>query len=197
MNFSKTSDAVRDFKRGKFVIVLDEKQRENEADLIIAAEKITPSKVNFMITQARGLVAVPMLGTRLDELKIPLMTENNSEFTGCAFTVSVDAKKGTTTGISAYDRAKTIRALIDKKTRPNDLARPGHIFPLRSDKKGLRARQGHTEASMELCRLANLYPAAVICEIIGKNGEMMKIAELKKFASRYNLRIIEIHQLKK
>ena len=195
MTFSKIKDAISDFKKGKFVIVIDDKHRENEADLVLAAEKCSPEKINFMIKNARGLVCVPMLGKRLDELKLPLMTKINTEFTKTAFTISVDAKKGATTGISAYDRAKTIKALIDKNTKPSDLARPGHIFPLRCEEIGLRKRAGHTEAAIELCKLAKLYPAAVICEIIGENGRMAKMPELKKFAKKYNLKIIRIRDL--
>lgn len=195
MPFSKVKDIINDFKKGRFVIVIDDKHRENEADLILAAEKVTPEKINFMIKNARGLVCVPMLGQRLDKLGIPLMTQTNTGFTKCAFTVSVDAKRGTTTGISAYDRAKTIKALIDKKTKPGDLARPGHIFPLRHDKRGLKKRHGHTEAAIELCKLANLYPAAVICEIIGENGKMAKMPEIRKLAEKWDLRIVRIREL--
>jgi len=195
MIFSKIQDAVNDFKKGKFVIVIDDKHRENEADLVIAAEKITPQKINFMIKHARGLVCVPMLGKRLDELRLPLMTKINTEFTKCAFTVSVDAKKGTTTGISAFDRAKTIKALIGKNTKPSDLAKPGHVFPLRCDEKGLSKRAGHTEAAIELTKLDKLYPAAVICEIIGENGKMAKMPEIKRFAKKWNLKIIRIKDI--
>ncbi|MBI2659391.1 3,4-dihydroxy-2-butanone-4-phosphate synthase [Candidatus Woesearchaeota archaeon] len=195
MAFSKIKSAVDDFRNGKFVIVVDDKHRENEADLVLAAEKVAPQKINFMIKHARGLVCVPMLGKRLDELKLPLMTKINTEFTKCAFTISVDSKKGTTTGISAFDRAKTIKALIGKNTKPNDLARPGHVFPLRCDSKGLTKRAGHTEAAIELCKLAGLYPAAVICEIIGENGRMAKMPEIKRFAKKWNLRIIRIRDL--
>lgn len=194
MAFSNVKDAVKDFKQGRFVIVIDDKNRENEADLVLAAEKVAPEKINFMIKNARGLVCVPMLGKRLDELKLPLMAKRNTEFTKCAFTVSVDAKNGTT-GISAFDRAKTIKALIGKKTKPGDLAMPGHIFPLRCGKNGLRKREGHTEAAIELANLANIYPAAVICEIVGENGKMAKMPELKRFAGRYNLRMIRIKDL--
>ena len=197
MTFSTIKEAIYDFKKGKFLIVVDDKHRENEGDLVLAAEKVSPEKINFMIKNARGLVCVPMLGKRLDELKLPLMAKINTEFTKCAFTVSVDAKKGTTTGISAFDRAKTIKALIDKKTKPSDLARPGHIFPLRCEEEGLRKRAGHTEAAIELCRLANLYPAAVICEIIGENGRMARMGEVKKFAEKYRLKIISIAHLQK
>ena len=195
MQFSNVQDAVNDFRKGRFVIVIDDRHRENEADLVLAAEKVTPDKINFMIKNARGLVCVPMLGKRLDELKLPLMTRKNTEFTKCAFTISVDAKKGATTGISAYDRAKTIKALIDNKTKPSDLAKPGHVFPLRCDEKGLSKRAGHTEAAIELCRLANLYPAAVICEIIGENGKMAKIPEVKRMANKFGLRIMRVREL--
>ena len=195
MPFFKIKDAISDFKKGKFVIVIDDRHRENEADLILAAEKCSPEKINFMIKHARGLVCVPVLDKRLDELELPLMTKINTEFTKCAFTVSVDAKKGATTGISAFDRAKTIKALIDKKTKPDDLAKPGHVFPLRCEEKGLSKRAGHTEAAIELCKLADLYPAAVICEIIGESGKMAKMPELKKLAEKYGLKIIRIRDL--
>lgn len=195
MAFSKISEVINDFKKGKFLIVIDDKYRENEADLVIAAEKVTPQKINFMIKNGRGLVCVPMLGQRLDELNIPLMTQTNTEFTKCAFTISVDAKKGTTTGISAFDRAETIKALIDKNTKPDDLARPGHIFPLRCDEIGLSTRKGHTEAAIELTKLAGLYPAAVICEIIGENGRMARMPELRGFAEKHDLKIIRVRDL--
>ena len=195
MPFSKIKSAINDFKKGKFVIVIDDKPRENEADLVLAAEKVTPQKINFMIKYARGLVCAPMLGKRLDELKLPLMTKVNTGFTKCAFTVSVDAKKATTTGISAFDRAKTIKALINKNTKTSDLAKPGHIFPLRCDNNGLKNRQGHTEAAIELTKLANLYPAAVICEIIGENGKMARAQELKRFAKKHDLKVIKINDL--
>jgi 3,4-dihydroxy 2-butanone 4-phosphate synthase/GTP cyclohydrolase II len=187
--------AISDFRKGKFVIVVDDKHRENEADLILAAEKTTPDKINFMIKNARGLVCVPMLGKRLDELKLRQMTKVNTEFHKCKFTVSADYKYGTTTGISAFDRAKTIKALISKKTKPSDLLRPGHVFPLKCDGKGLNKRAGHTEASIEMCRLAKLYPAAVICEIIGENGRMAKMPELKRFAKKHKLKVISIGEL--
>ena len=196
MIFSNIADAVNDFKKGKFVIVIDDKHRENEADLVLAAEKATPEKINFMIKHARGLICVPMLGKRLEQLKVPLVAKINTEFTKCAFTISVDAKKGTTTGISAFDRAKTIKALINKNTKPSDLAKPGHVFPLRCDEHGLKKRFGHTEAAIELSKLAKLYPAAVICEIIGENGKMAKMPELKRMAKKYNLKIIKIEELK-
>lgn len=192
---SLIKSAINDFKKGKFVIVIDDKHRENEADLVLAAEKVSPEKINFMIKYARGLVCVPMLGKRLDELKLAQMTKVNTEFHKCKFTVSVDYKYGTTTGISAFDRAKTIKALINDKTKPNDLLKPGHIFPLKADGKGLSKRAGHTEAAIELCRFAKLYPAAVICEIIGENGKMAKMPELKRFARKHKLKIIRIRDL--
>ncbi|MBI2657784.1 3,4-dihydroxy-2-butanone-4-phosphate synthase [Candidatus Woesearchaeota archaeon] len=195
MDFSNIKSTIGDFKKGKFVVVVDDEHRENEADLVLAAEKTTPEKINFMIKNARGLVCVPMLGKRLDELELPMMVKKNTEFTKCAFTVSVDAKKGTTTGISAYDRARTIKALVDSRTKPSDLARPGHVFPLRCDSKGLTSRPGHTEASIELCRLAGLYPAAVICEIVGENGKMARMPEVRRMAKKFNLKVIRINDL--
>ena len=195
MIFSTINGAVQGFKKGKFIIVIDDRHRENEADLVLAAEKVTPEKINFMIKYARGLVCVPMLGKRLDELKLPLMAKINTGLHKTKFTLSVDYKKGTTTGISAFDRAKTIKALINIKTKPNDLAKPGHIFPLKCDERGLNKRAGHTEAAIELCRLAKLYPAAVICEIIGEDGKMAKLPELKRMANKFNLEIVRIKDL--
>jgi len=195
MKHSNFKDAVNDFKKGNFVIIVDEKRRENEGDLVLAAEKVTPEKINFMIKHARGLVCVPMLGKRLDELKLHPMADVNTELHECKFTVSVDCKKGTTTGISAFDRAGTIKALIGKKTKPDDLAKPGHIFPLRCDEGGLTKRAGHTEAAIELCRLAGMYPAAVICEIVGENGKMAKMGELKTMAKKWKMNILKINDL--
>lgn len=195
MTNSNLEAAVEDFKKGKFVIVIDDKHRENEADLVLAAEKVTPEKINFMIKYARGLVCIPMLGKRLDELKLPPMTNVNTELHGCKFTVSVDYRHGTTTGISVFDRTRTIKALIDKKTKSSDLAKPGHVFPLRCDSKGLSKRTGHTEAAIELCKLANLYPAAVICEIIWEDGRMAKMHEIKRMAKKWDLKIISMKDL--
>jgi len=195
MTNSNLEAAISEFKKGKLIIVIDEKHRENEGDLVLAAQFVTPEKINFMIKHARGLVCVPMLGKRLDELKLPPMTKINTELHKCKFTVSVDCKYGTTTGISAYDRAKTIKALIDKKTKPDDLAKPGHIFPLRCDDGGLGKRMGHTEACIKLCKLAGLYPTAVLCEIISDNGKMAKLPELKKMAKKWNIHIITISAL--
>jgi len=195
MTHSNLKAAINDFKKGKFVILIDDKSRENEADLVLAAEKVIPEKINFMIKYARGLVCVPMLGKRLDELKLLQMAKVNTELHKTKFTVSVDYKKGTTTGISTYDRAKTIKALIDKNTKPNDLAKPGHIFPLRCDSRGLSKRAGHTEAAIELCKLSRMYPAAVICEIIGENGRMAGMVELMRFAKKFELNIIRIRDI--
>ena len=195
MTFSNIKEAIKDFRKGKFLIVIDYKAREDEADLVIAAEKAIPERINFMIKYARGLVCVPMLKKRLDELKLKPMTLANTELHGCKFTVSVDSKNGTTTGISAFDRAKTIKALIDKKSKPSDFAKPGHIFPLLCDARGLNKRAGHTEAAIELCKLAKLYPAAVICEIVGEDGRIAGIDELKKFGKKWKLKIIRIRDL--
>ncbi|MBI1936213.1 3,4-dihydroxy-2-butanone-4-phosphate synthase [Candidatus Woesearchaeota archaeon] len=195
MPFSNIKKAIEDFKRGKFVIVVDDKHRENEADLVLAAEKATPEKINFMIKKARGLICIPMLKKRLDELKLPPMTDVNTELHGCKFTISVDSRKGTTSGISAFDRAKTVRALVDKKTKPEELAKPGHVFPLICDEGGLKKRPGHTEAAIELCKLAGVYPAAVICEIVGEDGRMAKINEIIRMSGAFGFKVISIKNL--
>jgi 3,4-dihydroxy 2-butanone 4-phosphate synthase/GTP cyclohydrolase II len=194
MELSKVKEAIEDIKKGKFIIIVDDRQRENEGDIVIAAEKITGEKLNFMITHGKGLVCMPIIGSRLDELKIPLMTEENTEVTKCQFTVSVDAKD-VSTGISAFDRALTIKTILDKKTKPEDLLRPGHIFPLRYNGNGILTRQGHTEAAVDIVKLANLYPAAVICEIINDNGTMARLDDLKKFSKKHNLKMIMIRDL--
>ncbi len=186
--------AIKDFKEGKFIIIADDENRENEGDLAIAAEKIDGEKVNFMIKEGRGLVCMPIIGSRLDELNIPLMTKVNTEITKCAFTVSVDGKTAGT-GISAFDRAMTIKTILDKKTRPEGMARPGHIFPLRYEEGGVLKRAGHTEASVDIAKLAGLYPAAVICEIINDDGRMAGSEDLEKFAEEHNLRIVKINDL--
>jgi 3,4-dihydroxy-2-butanone 4-phosphate synthase len=195
--FEKIEQAIKELQRGDFIILIDDENRENEGDLVIAAEKVTPSKINYLIKNGRGLVCIPMLGERLDQLKLPLMItdSNNTENTKCAFTISVDAKKATTTGISAFDRSTTVKALINPETKPEDLARPGHLFPIRVNDKGVLEREGHTEASVELCKLAGLYPASVICEIIKDNGEMAKLEDLEEFAKHHKLSIYTIHDL--
>lgn len=194
MALSKVEDAIDQIKKGKFIIIVDGRQRENEGDLVIAAEKINADKVNFMIKHGRGLVCMPIISSRLDELKIPLMAETNTEVTKCAFTVSVDGKN-VATGISAFDRALTIKAVLDKNTKPEDLLRPGHMFPLRCGEGGVLARPGHTEAAVDIVKLAGLYPAAVICEIINDDGTMARLKDLEKFSRKYNLKIIRIKDL--
>ncbi|MDW8404266.1 bifunctional 3,4-dihydroxy-2-butanone-4-phosphate synthase/GTP cyclohydrolase II [Chloroflexus sp.] len=197
MPFASVADAIADFRAGKFVIIVDAEDRENEGDLAIAAEFASPQAINFMAREGRGLICVAMTGERLDELRLPLMvppTENTTRF-GTAFTVSVEARRGVTTGISAFDRATTIRTLIDPATRPEDLARPGHVFPLRAAVGGVLARPGQTEASLDLARLAGLYPAAVICEIMNPDGTMARLPELTTFAAQHGLKILPITEL--
>lgn len=177
------------------MIVVDDENRENEGDFIVAAEKITPKLVNFMAQHGRGLICVALTAKRLEELDIPVMVSDNTALHGTPFAISVDSKIGTTTGISAFDRARTIKALIDKKTKPDDLARPGHIFPLRATEGGVLRRAGHTEASVDLARLAGLYPAGVLCEIMDSDGRMAKFPRLKKIARKFNLKIITIRDL--
>jgi 3,4-dihydroxy 2-butanone 4-phosphate synthase/GTP cyclohydrolase II len=195
MGFAKIEEAIEDFKKGKFLIVVDDEDRENEGDLVTSAELITPEKINFMVKEGRGLVCLPIIGKRLDELKIHPMVHDASDILDTAFTVSIDAKKGTTTGISAHDRAITIKAVIDPETRPEDLARPGHIFPLRANEGGVLRRAGHTEAAVDLARLSGLYPAGVICEIMNEDGTMARLKDLEEFAVLHNLKIISIADL--
>ena len=195
MTLSKIEEAISDIKRGKFVIVVDDESRENEGDLVLAAEKATANKINYMITHARGLVCVPIVRERLEQLKIPPMI-NHNEINRCMFTMSVDYKHGTTTGISAADRAATIKALVDKNSKHEDFAMPGHMFPLIYREGGVLAREGHTEASVDLARLAGLYPAAVICEIINEDGTMAKLPDLIEFSKKHNnMKIISIADL--
>ena len=195
MPLSTIAEAVADYRAGKFVIVVDDEDRENEGDLAIAAEMITPEAVNFMAKHARGLICVALPGWRLDELRIPLMvTENTSPF-GTAFCVTVEAKGRVTTGISAHDRAATIQALVDPASKPEDFVRPGHTFPLRYQEGGVLVRAGQTEASVDLARLAGLYPAGVICEIMSDDGTMARLPELEVFADKHGIRIISVAQL--
>jgi 3,4-dihydroxy-2-butanone 4-phosphate synthase len=195
MTLATVDEAIKDLQRGHFIIVVDDETRENEGDLVIAAEKITPSRVNFMIKKAGGLICVPMEGKRLDELKLPLMVPDcdNTEITRCKFTVSVDLKNGRSTGISAQDRCNTIKALVDGKAE--DFARPGHIFPLRYAEAGVLEREGHTEAAVDLCKIAGLNPTAVICEILKEDGDTAKLDDLKEYANKHNLKIISIEDL--
>lgn len=195
MLFAEIEEAIKDFKEGKFLVVVDDEDRENEGDLIASAELVTPEKVNFMAKEGRGLICLPVIGKRLDELKIDPMVHDSTDILDTAFTVSIDAKEGTTTGISAHDRATTIRAVLNPKTRAEDLARPGHVFPLRANEGGLLSRAGHTEAAVDLARMAGLYPAGVICEIMNEDGSMARLPNLKEFAKKHNLKIISIADL--
>jgi len=192
---SNILDAIEAFKRGEIIIVTDDEDRENEGDFVMAAEKVTLQKIAFIVKHSSGLITVPMSGKRLDELGLPMMVNDNTDAHCTAFTVSVDYKKGTTTGISAADRAATIKALINPKTKSHDLARPGHIFPLRAREGGVLKRAGHTEASVDLARLAGLNPAGVICEIVKDDGSMARMPDLTKFAKKHKLQIITIQDL--
>ena len=192
MPTATVDEAIADIRAGKMVIIVDDEDRENEGDLAMAAEQITPSAINFMATYGRGLICVPMLGDRLDQLRLPMMTHENTARLGTAFTVSVDVLNGATTGISAYDRAATVRALIDPHTRPEDLGKPGHIFPLRYMGGGVLKRAGQTEASVDLTRMSGQYPAAVICEIIRDDGRMARMPDLEEFAGLHDLKIVTV-----
>jgi 3,4-dihydroxy 2-butanone 4-phosphate synthase/GTP cyclohydrolase II len=195
MTFASIEEAIAEIKAGKFVIVVDDESRENEGDLIMAAEKVTPEAINYMAVHARGLICAPMTGQRLDELDIPLMVDENTSAHTTAFTVAVEAKHGVTTGISAADRATTIRTLIDPKSKPCDIARPGHIFPLRAREGGVLVRAGHTETTVDLARLAGLYPAGVCCEIMNEDGSMARLPQLEQLAKKLNLIIISVADL--
>lgn len=192
---ARIEDALKDVKKGKPIIVVDDESRENEGDFIVAAKKITPKIVNFMAQQGRGLICATLLGERLKALNIPIMVDEITALHGTQFTVSVDAKRGTTTGSSAFDRAKTVKVLVDKKSKPSDLARPGHIFPLRAVDGGVLRRAGHTEASVDLARIAGFYPAGVLCEIMDDDGRMARLPALRRIAKRFRLKIISIQDL--
>ena len=193
--FDSIESVLADIRRGKMVIVVDDADRENEGDLILAAEKATPQNVGFMVRHTSGVVCVPMEGADLDRLHLPLMTQQNAERMRTAYTISVDAAQGVSTGISAADRAHTIRLLAQAKTRPDDLVRPGHIFPLRYREGGVLRRAGHTEAGVDLARLAGLQPAAVIAEIVNDDGAMARLPQLLKFAKKHKLKITSIADL--
>jgi 3,4-dihydroxy 2-butanone 4-phosphate synthase/GTP cyclohydrolase II len=195
MPFAKIEDAISAIRNGEMVIVVDDEQRENEGDIIVAAEKATLEHISFMVRYCSGIICVPMEGERLEHLNLPLMAPDNSESMGTAFTISVDARHNTTTGISAADRAETIRTLIHADSKPNDLARPGHIFPLRSIPGGVLRRAGHTEASVDLARMAGLYPAGVVCEVVNEDGTMARLPELETFAQEHGLLLISIADL--
>jgi 3,4-dihydroxy 2-butanone 4-phosphate synthase/GTP cyclohydrolase II len=195
MPFDRIEEAIREIRGGKMVIVVDDEDRENEGDLTMAAERVSPEAINFMAKHGRGLICVSLPGQRLDELKIPLMVPENTSRFETAFCVSVEARRGVTTGVSTQDRATTIRALVDPRTRPDDLKRPGHIFPLRAKEGGVLARAGQTEAALDLSRLAGLYPAGVICEIMNEDGSMARVPQLFEFAARHDFRIITVKDL--
>ncbi len=192
---SNIESAINDFKKGKIVIVVDDEDRENEGDMIFSAEKTTPELLNFLVKNAGGLICVPMMGNRIEELGIDMMTNNNTALHETAFTVSVDYLVGTTTGISVFDRHKTIKALIDPNTKSSALGKPGHIFPLKAEEGGVLKRAGHTEATVDLARLAGNYPAGVLCEVLKENGEMARLPELIKIAKKFNLRLISVRDL--
>lgn len=193
--FDDINEAVRDIRRGGMAVVVDDEDRENEGDLVMAAAKATPQAVNFMAKHARGLICVSLPDSRCRDLDLPPQTQGNTALHGTAFTVSVDARRGTTTGISAHDRAATIKALIDPRTKPSDLARPGHVFPLRTVQGGVLRRAGHTEAASDLARLAGLYPSGVLCEIMSEDGSMARGGELYSFARQHRLPIVTVKDL--
>src|SRR3954451_9457610 len=193
--FASIDEAIDAFRAGKMIIVVDDEDRENEGDLTIAAEKITPDAINFMARYGCGLICVPMTESRLSELDLPQMVGENTARLGTAFSVSVDARGVTSTGVSASDRAATVLAMIDQRTRPSDLVRPGHMFPLKARDGGVLVRAGQTEAAVDLARIAGLYPAGVICEILNEDGTMSRVPELTKFARRHKLPMITIADL--
>lgn len=193
--FATIEEAIDEIRRGRIVIVVDDADRENEGDFVMAAEKATPEAINFMVTHGRGIVCMPAAGERLDALGIPLMVEQNRESHGTAFAVSIDAREGTTTGTSAHDRATTIRTAADPRTRPDDLRMPGHVFPLRAKPGGVLERAGHTEAAVDLARLAGLQPVGALCEVLNPDGSMARLPELVRIAREHGLRIISIADL--
>ncbi len=189
------AQAIEDVRKGKFVIIVDDECRENEGDLVIAAQDITPAKVNFMLKYGKGLICVPMIKLRLRELELPIMVGNNEEATKCIFTVSADARRGISTGISAKDRATTISLLANKKSTAMDFVRPGHVFPLMAQEGGLLKRKGHTEASLELCHLGGKQPAAAICEILNDDGTMARMPQLRRFGRKHGITLLTIREL--
>jgi 3,4-dihydroxy 2-butanone 4-phosphate synthase / GTP cyclohydrolase II len=195
MEFATIPEAIKDIKAGKFIIIVDDENRENEGDLAIAAEKVTPEAINFMAKHARGLICLPIIGHRLDELRVPLMVQDNTAKFSTAFGVSVEAKHKTSSGISAHDRAATVKAVLDSKTKPEDLARPGHMFPIRAREGGVLVRAGHTEAIVDLARFAGLYPAGVICEIMNEDGTMARLPQLEAMADKFGIKIVSIADL--
>ncbi len=195
MKSTSIEEGIEAVRRGDFVLVVDDEDRENEGDLIIAAERVTSDKIAFMVRHTSGLICLPMMGERLDDLDLPLMVLENTDSHKTAFTVSVDFLHGTTTGISAADRTATILAMVDPRTTPSDLARPGHIFPLRYRRGGVLVRPGHTEAAVDLARLAGLYPAGVLCEVVNEDGTMARGPQLAEFAEEHAIPLITIRDL--
>jgi len=195
MQFNTIEEAIDDIRNGKMVILVDDEDRENEGDLTMAAEMITPEAINFMATHGRGLICLSLTPERVEHLQLPMMTTDNTSSFGTAFTISIEAKKGVTTGISAADRATTIKTAISPKARPEDLARPGHVFPLRSKPGGVLQRTGQTEGSVDLARLAGLYPAGVICEIMNDDGTMSRVPQLREFAKKHAMKIVTVKDL--
>lgn len=195
MSFATIEEAVAEIRDGRMIIIVDDEDRENEGDLVCAAEKVTPDVINFMARHARGLICLPLTEERCDDLHLTTQVADNTSYLGTAFTVSIDARKGITTGISASDRATTILAAVDPQTRPQDLARPGHIFPLRAKNGGVLVRAGQTEASVDIARIAGLYPAGVICEIMNDDGTMARLPHLKEFAEIHGLKMITVAEL--
>jgi 3,4-dihydroxy 2-butanone 4-phosphate synthase/GTP cyclohydrolase II len=193
--FSPIEEVIEDVKKGIPLIIVDDEERENEGDFVVASEKITPDNINFMAKEGRGLICVSLLEKRLMELELPLMTTNITAHHGTAFAVSVDARDGTSTGISAFDRAVTIKKLIDPSTKPSDLSRPGHVFPIKAKEGGTLRRAGHTEASIDIAKTAGLYPSAVICEIMDEDGSMARLPCLLEIADKYKLKVVTIKSL--
>ena len=193
--FASIEDALEDIRAGRMVIVVDDEDRENEGDLTVAAEKVTPDIINFMAVHGRGLICMPMTGERLDELAIPLMVSDNTSSFQTAFCVSIEAKSGVSTGISAADRARTVLAAVDPATNPSDLVRPGHMFPLRAKPGGVLQRAGQTEAAVDLSRIAGLSPAGVICEVMNEDGTMARVADLEKFGAAHGIKMITVASL--
>ncbi|MFC1901517.1 bifunctional 3,4-dihydroxy-2-butanone-4-phosphate synthase/GTP cyclohydrolase II [Chloroflexota bacterium] len=195
MGLATIPEAIEDIKAGKFVIVVDDEDRENEGDLVIAAEKVTPEAINFMATHGRGLICMPLTGERLDALRIPMMVANNTSKFTTPFAIPVEAREGTTTGISAADRARTVQVMVDPKAKPEDILMPGHLFPLRAREGGVLARTGQTEATVDLARMAGLQPAGVLCEIMNEDGTMARMPQLEVFAKKHGLKIISVADL--
>ena len=195
MKFNKIEEAIEDIRKGRMVILVDDEDRENEGDLTMAAEAVTPEAVNFMAMHGRGLICLSLPPERVEHLQLPMMTTDNTSSFGTAFTISIEAKKGVTTGISAADRATTIKTAIDPKSGPEDLARPGHVFPLKARPGGVLQRAGQTEGSVDLARLAGLYPAGVICEIMNDDGTMSRVPQLMEFSKKFDLKIITVKDL--